>query len=125
MNNGYAFTAEVRLEVHTCQACGTTFAVPSGMYRRFNENGAALRCPNTACAWISFVRIENEVEALKKALATKESALLYERNERALAEAKLVKVRKRVGNGVCPCCKRSFAALGRHMKTKHPDYVKP
>lgn len=30
----------------------------------------------------------------------------------------------RVGKGVCPCCKRSFTNLRRHMTTKHPDVAK-
>lgn len=28
----------------------------------------------------------------------------------------------RVGAGVCPCCKRTFQQLARHMKCKHPKY---
>ena len=30
---------------------------------------------------------------------------------------------QRVEHGVCPCCKRSFSALARHMATKHPEYA--
>jgi hypothetical protein len=30
----------------------------------------------------------------------------------------------RIGNGVCPCCNRSFTNLRRHMTTKHPEYPK-
>ena len=29
---------------------------------------------------------------------------------------------ERTGNGVCPCCKRSFTNLRRHMNTKHPNF---
>jgi hypothetical protein len=31
-------------------------------------------------------------------------------------------VQKRVGNGVCPCCNRTFEDLARHMKVKHREY---
>ena len=35
----------------------------------------------------------------------------------------LAKERKRVANGVCPCCNRTFGNLQRHMATKHPDHA--
>jgi hypothetical protein len=33
------------------------------------------------------------------------------------------KLRKRIKNGVCPCCTRSFTNLRRHLQTKHPEYA--
>lgn len=33
-------------------------------------------------------------------------------------------LRNRAAAGVCPCCNRTFEQLGRHMTTKHPEYVK-
>ena len=46
-----------------------------------------------------------------------------ETRRRAAAKGQLTKVKKRVGNGVCPCCTRSFTDLARHMESKHPAYV--
>ena len=43
--------------------------------------------------------------------------MLDETNRRMKAEKQL----KRVHNGVCPCCNRSFQNLQKHMKTKHPE----
>jgi RNase P subunit RPR2 len=40
-----------------------------------------------------------------------------------VAEAKRVQLEKRIKRGVCPCCKRSFTALARHIKSKHPEYA--
>ncbi len=37
----------------------------------------------------------------------------------------LTRVRKRVGNGVCPCCGRTFKQFAEHMQSKHPEYGKP
>jgi hypothetical protein len=34
----------------------------------------------------------------------------------------LVKTKKRIAGGVCPCCNRSFISLARHMKSQHPEY---
>lgn len=41
------------------------------------------------------------------------------------AEKTLQRERKRISGGVCPCCNRTFVSLGRHMATKHPDFVAP
>lgn len=45
-----------------------------------------------------------------------------EREARAVAEKKLDRAKQRVGAGSCPCCKRHFKALSRHMACKHPAY---
>lgn len=37
-------------------------------------------------------------------------------------KAQLTKTKKRVSNGVCPCCNRTFKQLARHMENKHPEY---
>lgn len=30
---------------------------------------------------------------------------------------------RRIAAGVCPCCRRSFTDLARHMSSQHPDYA--
>lgn len=45
---------------------------------------------------------------------------------RRLPAARLLTMRWAIVTGaaplcVCPCCNRTFSALSRHMKTKHPD----
>lgn len=32
------------------------------------------------------------------------------------------KARKRAKAGTCPCCKRTFQQLARHMASQHPDF---
>lgn len=73
-----------------------------------------------------------EAQKLKKLLEQKQkefdeqiqqstNRFLDEVNERKRIERKL----KRVHNGVCPCCNRSFSNLEQHMKNKHPDVEAP
>jgi hypothetical protein len=40
----------------------------------------------------------------------------------AVYKGKHTQLKKRVANGVCPCCHRSFVALRRHIETKHPEF---
>lgn len=37
-------------------------------------------------------------------------------------KAATTRARKRSAAAVCPCCKRSFVQLRRHMAAKHPDF---
>ena len=62
-------------------------------------------------------------EAQEEVARQRDRAEREERQKRA-ARTELKNVKTRVSNGVCPCCNRSFENLGRHMKTKHADYLK-
>lgn len=125
----HAFNVAVRLETVTCAGCGTTYAIPAYLYRRYNEEGETIRCPNTACPWGGMRRTESEMQKLRAQLDADRKRLDFEKNGRVAAEerarkaeASIDRLRKRAKNGVCPCCGRTFAVLARHMKTKHPEY---
>lgn len=42
---------------------------------------------------------------------------------RRAEKAAKTRLKKRIGAGVCPCCKRSFQNLARHMKGQHPEFA--
>lgn len=119
----------IRIEYLECGGCGVTFGIPSSLYTQYNNNGISVRCPNPNCRWPSMHRTESEVAKLKKQLESAqqsrrwaEESLENERKSHTATKGNLTKLKKRVHNGVCPCCKRSFQNLARHMKGKHPDY---
>ena len=60
---------------------------------------------------------ERELRESKCETLRKQQLLESETAAREKAERKL----RRVHNGVCPCCKRSFQNLARHMAAKHPN----
>jgi hypothetical protein len=53
-----------------------------------------------------------------------ESDLRSERHKVAAERGAKTKLKKRIAHGVCPCCKRTFANVARHMKSKHPEQIK-
>ena len=125
-----------RIVAHTCGGCGIVFGMPEWLNRRARAEGRSWRCVNPDCTWPSASYTETELTRTKAAL---EQAQRWSQNNRERAEraercteverhraaglkGALTKARKRVGRGVCPCCNRSFAALARHMQTKHPTY---
>lgn len=129
-----AFTADagsLELFVSDCASCGVVFAIPSTLEKRRREDGQNFYCPNGHVLVFS-----GPSEAEKKATAAKERAdrlgaqLMAQRDqthaaqrEAAEATAREIRLRWRVGNGVCPCCHRSFPALAAHVATKHPEFI--
>jgi hypothetical protein len=86
----------------------------------------AYYCPNGHC--LSYA--EGEADKLRKQLEAERARIeMFRREnqekERTITSLKgqITKTRNRISKGICPCCNRSFVQLGRHMKTKHPDYT--
>lgn len=116
------------------QGCGHTFYMTRDHYNNTRQHKQGWWCPVCGCAraWTG----ETEAEKLKKQLASAERQAAWhkdnarhEREARELTQRRLnatkgakTKLQKRIKNGVCPCCTRSFMNLKAHMATKHPDF---
>jgi len=119
------FQEDVLMETHVCGGCGITYAVPQDWLNTKRRESGKIHCPNGCTR----VYIESDADRLRKQLEAKERELreskcetLRERSMREAVEtAKAAAERKlrRVQRGVCPCCKRSFENLKRHMAAKH------
>lgn len=126
-----AIAAQTELTVIQCW-CGILFAVPDALQREYERKNdmtpksMSIHCP----LGHGMTRgVSNKMKELESRLAATRSMLDQERAKSetlekrvAAAKGQVTKIRKRVGNGVCPCCTRSFSNLARHMNTQHPDY---
>lgn len=128
-----------KLEVMTCGNCGIQFAVPEAwiVRRRNGTDGGdrSYHCP-VGHSWT--YSGETEAQKLKRQLEEKERSLKWTeerlesaRKDRDHHQARanalkgvVTKVKQRVGQGSCPCCKRHFQDLRRHMTSKHPEHAK-
>lgn len=120
------------LELHECPSCFITYAAPARLFAERRKDGAAFYCPNGHS--LSFKdnendRIRRERDRLKQEQARMQDEIDHQRRNREAAErqtaaarGQITKLKKRVSNGVCPCCTRSFANLQRHMATQHPAF---
>jgi hypothetical protein len=122
------------IEMMTCASCSVIFGVPSDMIARRRKDGKSFYCPSGHAN--VFTVGETEEDRLRKKLAAEESRRAqYEAAARearwqrdhaeksaAAYKGQVTKIKKRVGNGVCPCCNRQFQNVERHMKTQHPDW---
>jgi hypothetical protein len=103
-----------------CGSCGIPFAIPTNYYNKLLETHAEFHCPNGCTRYFA---AKTEAEKLKEKLAITESAL----NQKAVAniqlEDQLNKANrkiKRLHEGKCPCCDKTYKHLANHMKKMHP-----
>lgn len=116
----------------TCFKCGCVFGLTAEMRTTLQRTGETFHCPNGH----GQVFAESTEQKLAKQLAAERvahdqtrasrDAAREQRNlmERRVAATRgvITRIKNRVGNGVCPCCNRSFENLHRHMQTKHPEW---
>lgn len=117
---------ETRIVAHTCGECGVVFGLGAEYIKQRVADRRTWYCPNGhPRVFTGKHEAENLREQLKWARSSADSwrdqAETAERRRRAEKAAK-TRLKNRVANGVCPCCKRSFPALQQHMATEHPDY---
>lgn len=101
-----------------CLVCGIVFMVPARFQMHAQQQGSSFHCPNGH----SLSYTKSEVQKLREQV----SDLAKKNSEITLKfwaeQSRANKLAHRISKGVCPCCRRSFQNLGRHMKTKHPDF---
>lgn len=110
-----------------CCSCSMMFYVPANWEKNRRDKHDGFWCPN---GHLLIFNAKSEAEKLREELAAEQRRLhaaLSRENEQAQraikAEKQLKSHKKRAANGTCPCCKRTFVQLQRHMKIKHPNYV--
>lgn len=109
--------------------CGHVILMSRTHYEACRETRRSWYC--TICGASRAFTGETEIAKLRRerdaALQREETRKAMCRNlEEALSKEQKSKARlkKRVKNGVCPCCTRSFQNLKQHIATKHPDFTK-
>ena len=105
-------TITEKLSIENCIACGMAFGMPSAVEKGRRRDHKSFYCPN---GHGQHYAAENEEEKLRRQLT---DAMARETSLRDESD----RIKRRIANGVCPCCNRTFKHLGRHMKNKHPTF---
>lgn len=117
----------VHLKWTTCISCGVPIAMPSEMFDRRVKDQRTFYCPNGHSQHFTG---KTEAQKLRDRLRVAESNVTFyrdqleasERSKRAI-RGHLTRIKRRIANGVCPCCNRSFKDVQRHMDSQHPEFV--
>ncbi len=112
-----------------CVECGIGVYGPHGFHRSRSRDHKRFYCLNGH--WQYFPgESDIERERQKRELAERERDnarffLQSEEHSHRATRGHLTRVKKRIANGVCPCCKRSFPGgrLQRHIESKHPGWT--
>ncbi len=130
------YTEEIVMVRETCCSCGIVFGMEKNYRDELKDTGNSFYCPNGHGQHYT-ESTEKKLEEAKKALkSARESEEWWKgRAESHAKEAEsvkrmlrstrgqLTKTKKRIANGVCPCCNRQFVNLHRHMSSQHPEYT--
>lgn len=121
------------LTVLECADCGTLFGITEQFEKARRKDHRNFYCPRGHS--LSYLgpsieeRLRKELTQAQEEANRKATALDRERaihastkKSRDAFKGHLKRTKKRVGNGVCPCCNRTFQNLARHMSGQHPDY---
>jgi hypothetical protein len=122
---------QLDLFISDCPNCSVVFGIPETMEERRREDHRTFYCPNGhSLSFSGPTQAEREAKAARERADRLATQLRAQRDqteaaEREAAEAKAseVRLRWRVGNGVCPCCQRTFPTLAAHVATKHPEFI--
>lgn len=122
----YAPDVVIKLTPTTCCNCGVHFAMDERVYDECLQKGGNFYCPNGHGQHFTEPQLEKaqqRIRALEGYNRMTEERLERERRQHSATKGQLTKTKKRIAGGVCPCCNRSFANVGRHMAGQHPEYV--
>lgn len=122
-----------KLVVQACCDCGMMFGVEKSYDDRRRGDGGTFYCPAghpQVYSEPSYIRDRRRAEE-----AERQRDYAYRERDRAsraaqdalhrarAQKAAKTRLKKRIANGVCPCCNRHFANVERHVKSQHPEYV--
>jgi outer membrane murein-binding lipoprotein Lpp len=118
-----------------CARCAMAFGVPVRFEADRRRDHATFYCPSGHDLIFKGKsdeeKLRDELAERDRRLAAKQASLEIEqrkteqaRNSARAYKGKLTEAKNRIKNGVCPCCRRHFGNLHRHMTTQHPTYGK-
>lgn len=123
-NEDFALTAWFK-SCGPCAVCGIVVVLPAHLADKKREDHTVYFCGNGhKLVFKGKTELEKTRELLETERRWRERAEELRKQAELQASAArgvVTRMKNRVGNGVCPCCNRTFQNLMRHMQTKHPE----
>lgn len=113
----------VRLFVQDCPSCGVLFGITEDMEDNRRKDGRTFYCPNGHnLHWTPGKSDADKLADERRRTEKLEDALFQSIVAAEQMRGTIIRDRERYAAGLCPCCRRSFDNVRRHMTTEHPDY---
>ena len=114
--------------VETCYKCGIAYGMPQYFHKQVREDTSkTFYCPNghgQVYMTSETTRLRRQLDAERDENNGLRYRIDHANRSRAALKGQVTKIKRRVGKGICPCCRRNFANLKRHMEGQHPDWNK-
>ena len=114
--------------VVTCYKCGIAFGMPQYFHKQVQEDTSkTFYCPNghgQVYTTSEATRLRRQLDAERDENNGLRYRIDHANRSRAALKGQVTKIKRRVAKGICPCCRRNFANLKRHMEGQHPDWSK-
>lgn len=114
----------IPLYVLDCPNCGVIFGITEDYEDRRRKDGKDFHCPNGhVCCWTpgksDAAKLQDERAEREKVETALFMSIIAAEDMRGI----ILRDRARFAAGLCPCCRRSFDNVRRHMTDQHPDYA--
>lgn len=114
-------------EYFCCWSCGVNFAVQRSYAANLKAKEKTFHCPNGCrLSWgeSEATILRRERDLLKQRIAQKDDEMRAARERLEKQQKQYRRLEKRTAAGTCPCCKRTFSNMSRHMASQHPEFVR-
>ena len=113
------YVVDMQLITEECCDCGMAFAMTNDFYERRRKDHDDFYCPSGHGQHYTG---KTEEQKLKERLEQEQQRVVKLELKAGNISKNYSRMRKRIANGVCPCCNRTFQNLMNHMKNEHPDF---
>ncbi|MES1926529.1 helix-turn-helix transcriptional regulator [Salinisphaera sp. T31B1] len=117
------FVNSIKFVTEQCCNCGMPFAMTADFKRRRLSDRKEFYCPaghpQHYTGKSEAQKLRDELEHARRYAARQLTRASVAENQRDEARRAHRRMRKRIQNGVCPCCNRTFQNLMRHMQDQH------
>lgn len=101
--------------------CGVALAIPQVLEAAARETRKTIYCP-LGHGFVYGATFQEKLERERKRHEATRDLLRAEERSHVATRGHLTRARTRAAAGVCPCCKRHFANVQRHVESQHPGF---
>jgi hypothetical protein len=117
-----AVVQQTVIEAHDCPSCGVIYGITADYYELRRTDGEGWHCPN-GHSIIATNTILKDNRQLRERNLDLRARLDQAEADAAAKKREVARMKKRAKNGLCPCCRRHFMNVQRHISNKHPDFA--